>query len=464
MRKGYLAVSGCPRSGTGLNMDIQRVAHGDEAIMGEKFPQESRKKMQEEMLAKLEEETDAEHRVRKYLIEKELLRHELQQDKQEQKYKDMNPEGFWECAFSVQGIIYRPQFAEELASVRNGKFRVVKVVSQGLLASDPVYIGQVICMIRHPRAVAKSQERLTRGFNYTDPETGEVKNAFENMVIHTPEMYIGVTVQAAQWFLQNPRIPVLFIHFEDLVSSPKTEIDKMAKFVGRGDYEKAYDVVQPKLNRSKHEDVESHLWEDAEFVYEKFCEATASINEGEGRAKANRRFKAIVRYFQDPRRAYNREKRNWRCYRSKHMVSENQCKACFNNPVVANNFKKHSELQMGNVAKHWSKEPCLFECGMDLDRKKPYLTIEESIENNWWIERLDFDRVSLAQASIGEEVGNSFHIYDPQTSCILCKTTNPFGREWSESVVVDAEKISGNVCDECLEKARKLGLITFSPH
>jgi len=38
MRKGFLIVSGCPRSGTSVTMDIQREAHGDEAICGEKFP------------------------------------------------------------------------------------------------------------------------------------------------------------------------------------------------------------------------------------------------------------------------------------------------------------------------------------------------------------------------------------------------------------------------------------------
>jgi len=383
MRKGFLVVSGCPRSGTSVNMDIQRVAHGDDAILGEKFPQESRKKAREEMLARIPEEFDHEFQVRRFLLSKELAQHETRQDPEKQKYVDMNPEGFWECAFSVQGIIYRPQFRGVLHKVRNGEFKVVKVVSQGLLASDPAYIGQVIYMIRHPRAVAKSQERLTRGFNWTDDD-GNVHNAFEDMKIHTPEMYIEVTVKAAQWFLTNPRIPVMFVHFEELVSDPKTQIDRMSEFVGCGDYKKACDVVQPKLNRSKPEDVENVLWEDAEFVYEQLSKAAASIDAGEGRSKANRCFKKIIRYFQDPRRAFNREKRNWRCYRSKHVVTENMCKACYGDPVAAGNFRKHSESADGAVARHWSKEPCLFECGMDLDREGPYLTIEESIENNFW--------------------------------------------------------------------------------
>lgn len=388
MRKGFLVVSGCPRSGTSLCMDIQRVAHGDDAIMGSKFPQENRKKAREEMLARIDGELDHEYQVRRYLLEKELLQFELQQDKQQQKYVDMNPEGFWECVFSVQGIIYRPMVRDILHQVRTGKFKVVKVVSQGLLASDPVYIGRIIYMIRHPRAVAKSQERLTRGFNWTDDE-GNVHNAFEDMKIHTPEMYIGVTLQAAQWFLANPRIPVMFVNFDDLVSDPDTQVGRMAEFVGRGDYESAKGVVQPKLNRSKPEDIPNALWEDAEFVYDTFVKAASIIDAGGGRSKANRLFRKIVKYFQDPKRAFNREKRNWRCYRSKHHVNEAMCKACYHDPVAAANFRKHSESITGNLARHWSREPCLFECGFDLDRDGPYLTIEESVENNFWADLPD---------------------------------------------------------------------------
>jgi hypothetical protein len=381
MRNGFLVVSGCPRSGTSLCMDIQRVAHGDDAILGSKFPQENRKKAREEMLARMDGELDHEYQIRRFLLVAGIVE-SAQEEKQ--KYVDMNPEGFWECAFSVQGIIYRPQFRELLGKVRNGQFKVVKVVSQGLMASDPAYVGSVIYMVRHPRAVAKSQERLTRGFNYADPETGEIKNAFEDMKIHTPEMYIGVTVQAARWFLDNPRIPVMFVNFDELVGDPSTQVGRMAAFVGRGDYGEAVKVVQPKLNRSKPEDIENVLWEDAEFVYERFTEAAAIIDAGGARSKANGFFRKIVEYFQDPRRAFNREKRNWRCYRSKHVVSEAMCKACYGDPRVAMNFRKHSESVGGNLAKHWSKEPCLFECGMDLDREGPYLTIEQSIENNFW--------------------------------------------------------------------------------
>ena len=73
-RKGLVVVSGCPRSGTSVNMDIQREAHGEESICGEKFPQENRKKAREEMLAKLEGEQPHNWEIRKYLMEKEARR------------------------------------------------------------------------------------------------------------------------------------------------------------------------------------------------------------------------------------------------------------------------------------------------------------------------------------------------------------------------------------------------------
>ena len=404
--KGYLVISGCPRSGTSVNMKIQQVVHGDDAIIGEEFPQENRKKMREMMLEQQEGEPDHQWQIRRYHMEKHMAEEEKRMSKEEREFRDMNPDGFWEMAFTCVGITpyqtmgngpaqYSPQLQELLDEVENGAFRVVKVVSQGLAPSNPKYIGKIIYSIRHPRAVAKSQERLVRGFDYTDPQTGEVKNCFHNIVIHTPEMFIQVTTQAARFLLANPRIPVRFFHFEDLVSKPKEVIDDIAEFVGQGDYSKAYDVVKPKLNRSKHENVHNELWEDAEFVYEHFCKAAEIINECPSdhwatvrkyRKKAAPELMKILEYMSNPKINTHRQKRNWRCFRAKHIVTENMCKACYERTSTAKNFLLHSESIPGEIAKHWTEEPCLFECGMDLDREEPYLTIEESIENNWWKE------------------------------------------------------------------------------
>jgi sulfotransferase family protein len=349
MKTGMTIVSGCPRSGTSLCMDIQRVVHGDEKILGNKFPQEKRNKLKEQQ----KNEPDHLYKIRSYIQQKQA---KIIDDGT----KDMNPEGFWEMAFTVQGVIYRPQFRQILQEVLDGKKYICKVVSQGLWASDPQYIGRIIYMVRHPRAVAKSQERLKRMFE--NPRLNGEEQKF-----HSPEMYIQVTAQAARFFQMFPKIPTLFLHYEDLLKNPQQQLERMQEFAG-GDYSKAKDVVQQKLNRSKHEEIDCSLWEDAEKVYDLFCKEE---------------YQKIIDYIEDPKCQINREKRSWPCYRGKQTVNENICKSCLNDSNTRNNMKKYSETSEGNIAKHWSEEPCLFECGMNVDRED-YLTIDESIAKNFW--------------------------------------------------------------------------------
>jgi hypothetical protein len=63
------------------------------------------------------------------------------------------------------------------------------------------------------------------------------------------------------------------------------------------------------------------------------------------------------------------------------------CKLCYNDPATREQYKRHSEELDNEVFQSWRWEPCLFECGMDVDREK-YLTIEESIANNFWEENV----------------------------------------------------------------------------
>ena len=383
-RNGFIVVAGCPRSGTSLCMDIQRVAHGEDVILGQKFPQEARRAMREDMRQRQDDEPEEEHQIRAYMMEKMDREHDLQLDEDEERWRDMNPDGFWEMAFTVPGIIYRPNLREMMEKVRAGEeTKICKVVSQGLMASDPMYIGKILFMLRHPRAVAKSQERLVRGFNIINPE-GRVQNIFEGMKIHSPDMFINVTAQAARFLLNNPEIPVHFFHFEKLVEDPESVVKEMEEFVGTGDYRRAVEegVVKPSLNRSKHEDIEHTLWEDAEFVYENICTAAEYHNAGDHES-AKPYLEAILDRMQNPRTQFNREHHNWRCFRAKKVVNESMCRLCMSDPNTRGNFLRDSESRVGRVADHWSQEPCLFECGFDLDRDT-YLTIEESIKHNFW--------------------------------------------------------------------------------
>ena len=385
-------------------MAICLAVFGEEYVWGQKFPRHSREDLRKMMLEQQEGEGLAQWQCRRFIAEKANATSDARVPKHVRDFEDLNPEGFWEMAFSVTGITpyamqqegpayFSPQLQSLLDQLDDGVFRVMKVVSQGLLPSNPKYIGKILYSIRHPRAVAKSQERLERGFKYIGDD-GQSHNAFEDKKVHTPEMYIQVTKMAAIFLLRNPEIPVHFHHFEDLLADPKEVIDRIGAFVGHGDFTKAYDIVQQKLNRSKHEEDDSPLWEDALPVYEHFCAAASVINTYIGddpektkevRKEAAPHLMALLEYLSDRRRSINREKRKWLCYRAKHEVSEAICKECIAGLPTQDNLKFYSEQnpsQLG-VTKHWSEEPCLWECGMDPDRED-YVTIEDSVKKNFW--------------------------------------------------------------------------------
>lgn len=394
-RTNMLIVSGCPRSGTSLCMDIQRIVHGEEQLLGKKISDRDFESIVEEQLERKEDEAEHEYRIRRFLLERRLDKRRDRQKARQKKTKDMNPNGFWEMDFTVAGItpyrrfrqmaVYSQELQDILDEIEAGAFKVCKVVSQGLLSSNPRMIGKIIYMIRHPRAVAKSQERLSYNLELPDPETGEMKNLSDLVKITTPKMFIDVTARAAKFFLDYPEIPVRFYHFEELIKDPAPLLDDMQEFAGCGDYSKALSAIEPKLSRSNHAKVKSHLLTDAEFVYEKFCAAAEIINAGGDQEKANELFTEIREYLSDPHRQFNRDRNQWPCFRHNHMVKEKLCRSCMTDPVVRYNAKQGRDVAPIQNETPWQEEPCLFECGMDLDRDK-YLTIEESIANNFWIE------------------------------------------------------------------------------
>jgi len=199
-------VSGCPRSGTSLMMEIFRTALGDARVIGRKFPQEAR--------LDLVEGDTAEMREYRRLVLTTLKGHDVE------KTRDMNPDGFWECPFTVKGIHYHSSTKGLLRTVGSeDKPYVCKVVSQGLAGSNPIYVDGVVFMLRHPEAVAKSQERLVRSFKVKRPGSGEVIDLLENAVIRSPQMFIEVSLLAAQWFSDHPEIPVYIVNYEDLLAA-----------------------------------------------------------------------------------------------------------------------------------------------------------------------------------------------------------------------------------------------------
>jgi len=341
-----IVVSGCPRSGTSLMMNLLRIALGEDRILGSKITGEFGPGEKEE------NESEGVYQVRKYLWG--LNKEEFQ--KEYERTRSMNPNGYWEMLYTVLGVYYRLEDVERLDKLikePKDKLSVAKIVSQGLYQSDPRYIDKIIYMIRHPRVVAKSQERLMR----TIP--------LEDVVIHTPEMYIQVTGMASRWLVANPDIPIQYVFFDDLIEKPTKVLQEVKTFLDEGDFDKAAGEIEPALRRSYPEDVRSNLWEEAEIVYKLFI---------------NKEYAEIVKYLDNPKLWVYTDKRQFPCLRRGMPTTHLECQQCIDNEMVRKNFRSYAT---GEDIK-WKNLPCLFECGMNI-HKNDFLTIEESINNNSWL-------------------------------------------------------------------------------
>jgi hypothetical protein len=335
------------------------MSSGEDRIRGFKFPQENALAMSPQH----ENESDKRFAVRSYLHNRYM-----EDNSREDNYEDMNPHGFWECRYSVGGISYNYADKDNLnkyLSEDPKSMTAVKIVSQGLLSSDPRFLSKIIYLIRHPRQVAKSQERLKRGPQVQNAN-GEYQNMFDDVKIHDPSMYIEVTAHAAKFFLDNPDIPVLFVNFDDLIGRPDIVVPQIGEFLGEDEesISRATKVIEPKLHRSHPQEISHDLWEEAETVYELFND---------------KKYEEILTYMSDPYRKFNRSKGAWLCPRLGRAVNEKECKVCKGSADVVENFKETAERR----GIDWRNEPCTFECGMDLDSDY-HLTVEESIFYSHW--------------------------------------------------------------------------------
>lgn len=329
-----IIVSGCPRSGTSLMMDCLRGALGDDRIIGTKFPQKDREERKQN--------NSKQYEINQYMKSK----HSNGRSKKD--IKDMNPNGFWECRYSVRGIIWHMGI-DNICKPE----MVCKVVSQGLPATSPDYVDKMIYMIRHPREVAKSQERLRRApFGDDLNEIGKV---------HSPEMYIKVTAQAARWLHNYPEVDVHFVNYGDLLKDPDGVLNCVKDFLGEGDF--SNHPVEKKLYRSEPEDIENDLWEESDFVYENF-------NLGN--------FKKVFQFVSASERKVHTKNLMYPCMRTGAMTSYDQCKICHSDTETMHNLRQTGEDKKID----WKNEPCVFECGYSLDLVP--VTVNESIKNNFW--------------------------------------------------------------------------------
>jgi hypothetical protein len=318
------------------------MAFGDDRIIGSKFPQEDRIAVG---LDKHEDETDSEFDARQYI--REIVSPNVARDFEIS--KDMNPNGFWECRYSVRGIKWHmnmPKIDKQIC----------KIVSQGLISSNPDFISKIVYMLRDPRQVAKSQERLKR-FPFMSHE--EEMNS--GLVIHTPEMFISVTYQACKWLLAHPEVPVLTVSFDDLIMYPDKTLGRIQNFLNEGDF--SNHQIDPKLKRSYPQEIGNHLWEYADTMYE---------------FMKNEEYQKVVDYFEENQKMIFRDKVTTFCTRLRERMVYNECLNCKKSCSLVKNLVKRAEER--KIA--WQYEPCMFDCLTD--PFNDHISMEESVKNNHW--------------------------------------------------------------------------------
>jgi len=200
-----IVISGVARSGTSVMTNIMLELLGEDRLIGSKFMGNDVKKepmqgpMKEPLpihkyLRQKKKETRQEKARKKLQIPNKAQERREQRKKKFESMKDMNPNGFYECPFTVQGLYWRPQVHGLFAKIEAmEKEPFCKIVSNGLLKSDPTRISKIVYMLRDPREVAKSQEKLTRPKTLPMPD-GEK--------YHSPDFFITATVQFCRWAVQ----------------------------------------------------------------------------------------------------------------------------------------------------------------------------------------------------------------------------------------------------------------------
>jgi len=341
MSNQLTVISGCPRNGTSVMSLCILHAVGKEALMGSDFPRQRRRLAAApptDVQAYYQDKISARGGVKPEAIKAAAA-------KEEAETKDMNPLGFWECRYSVKGIQYHDDFPE-LA----GKY--AKIVSHGVAASNPAFIGKIVFMLRDPRQVAKSQERLQRP--HLPPDA----------IIHSPEMFIRVNAQFADWIIKHGKsAEVLVVEYDELIADATGQLQKVAGFLGLPPSAFAADLVKPSLKRSAAENLSHHLWPAADRIYQAIRRAD---------------WQAVCDIHAEALPAITRDNVATNCERLDERVYYNECVNCIHNDSTRRSFKARA------IAKGipWQDKPCMFLCHKAPDI--PLVPLQQTIDNNHW--------------------------------------------------------------------------------
>ncbi len=170
--------------------------------------------------------------------------------------KALNPLGFYE----IGGTVVKGITAEKEAMRFAGK--TVKIVASGMSKTDPAYVGKIILCLRNPAEILTSQENLTSDI-IVQGEEGEVFSP--KLMKKGPDTYVQQMGNLLRWISNNKKTEDVFsLNYEELQSEKAEsvltdlchflEIEPDSKKVAQ-----AIAQIKPELYRSNKAD-----WPDTE--------------------------------------------------------------------------------------------------------------------------------------------------------------------------------------------------------
>ncbi len=150
---------------------------------------------------------------------------------------DDNPKGYYEFERVKQ-------IAQDQAWLEDANGKAVKMVSALLMQLPPRYTYKIIFMRRRMEEILRSQKVMLDRRQQAPDKVGDDRMAvfFQNHL-----------KQVETWLSAQPNIQVLYIHYNEMMTDPQTQVDRIARFLRPGlDVVKMAAVVDHKLYRERH--------------------------------------------------------------------------------------------------------------------------------------------------------------------------------------------------------------------
>jgi hypothetical protein len=151
---------------------------------------------------------------------------------------DDNPKGYYEFERVKQ-------IAHDQAWLQEAQGKVVKMVSALLLQLPNTYTYQVVFMRRKMEEVLASQKQMLIRKGEPASPVGDDKMA---------ALFRKHLDQVEQWVADQPNVEVLYVHYHDVITAPRPQMERINQFLGgRLDVDKMMNVVDRTLYRQRGE-------------------------------------------------------------------------------------------------------------------------------------------------------------------------------------------------------------------